>query len=169
MGSLGSTTMNQKLKGALTLFDGKDYEIIFVTGKNYYDEYKNEKVSKNVKIVPYLDNMLNILKKTDLIVSRAGASTIAEITAIGLPSILIPSPYVTNNHQLKNAQALEKENATIIIEEKDFNEKKLVEAIDLILTDKNKYQQLKENAKKLGIVDSATKIYQVIRNLIDEE
>lgn len=169
MGSLGSTTMNQKLKETLTLFNDKEYEVIFVTGKNYYDEYKKEKVASNVKIIPYLDNMLSVLKITDLIVSRAGASTIAEITAIGLPSILIPSPYVTNNHQLKNAQALEKENATIIIEESNFNEQKLVKTIDLILTDKSKYQQLKENSKKLGIVDSATKIYQVIRNLIDEE
>ena len=169
MGSLGSTTMNQKLKETLNLFDNKDYEVLFVTGKGYYDTYKNEKVSSNVKIVPYLNNMLSILKKTDLIVSRAGASTIAEITAIGLPSILIPSPYVTHNHQLKNAEALEKEKATIIIEEKDYNSKKLVDTIDMVLTDKNKYKELKENTKKLGVVDSATKIYNVIKELIDGE
>ena len=169
MGSLGSTTMNQKLKETLNLFDNKDYEVLFVTGKDYYDTYKNEKVSSNVKIVPYLNNMLSILKKTDLIVSRAGASTIAEITAIGLPSILIPSPYVTHNHQLKNAEALEKEKATIIIEEKDYNSKKLVDTIDMVLTDKNKYKELKENTKKLGVVDSATKIYNVIKELIDGE
>ena len=169
MGSLGSTTMNQKLKETLALFNAKNYEVLFITGKNYYDTYKNEKVSSNVKIVPYLDNMLSVLKKTDLIVSRAGASTIAEITAIGLPSILIPSPYVTHNHQLKNAQALEKEKATIIIEEKDYDSKKLVSTIDLVLNDSKKYKELKENTKKLGVVDSATKIYQVIRNLIDGE
>lgn len=167
MGSLGSTTMNLKLRETLKLFNGKDYEVLFVTGKNYYDDYKNERVSKNIKIVPYLDNMLNVLKITDLIVSRAGASTIAEITAIGLPSILIPSPYVTHNHQLKNAQALEKEKATIIIEEKDFDSNKLVDTIDLVLNDKIKYQEMKENTKKLGVVDSSTRIYQVIRRLID--
>lgn len=167
MGSLGSTTMNQKLKETLPLFENKNYEVVFVTGKGYYDEYKKVKTPDNVKMVPNLDNMLEVLKKTDLIVSRAGASTIAEITAIGLPSILIPSPYVTHNHQLKNAQALEKENATIIMEEKEYDSKKLVDTIDSILEDKTKYQTLKENTKKLGVVDSATKIYQVIRNLID--
>ena len=169
MGSLGSTTMNQKLKETISLFNDKDYEVLFITGKNYYDTYKNEKVASNVKIVPYLDNMLSVLKKTDLIVSRAGASTIAEITAIGLPSILIPSPYVTHNHQLKNAEALEKEKATIIMEEKDYDGKKLVETIDSILNDIDKYNSLKENTKKLGVVDSATKIYQVIKKLVDGE
>ena len=167
MGSLGSTTMNQKLKETLPLFENKNYEVVFVTGKGYYDEYKKVKTPDNVKMVPNLDNMLEVLKKTDLIVSRAGASTIAEITAIGLPSILIPSPYVTHNHQLKNAQALEKENATIIMEEKEYDSKKLVDIIDSILEDRTKYRTLKENTKKLGVVDSATKIYQVIRNLID--
>lgn len=169
MGSLGSTTMNQKLRETLSLFNNKDYEVLFITGKNYYDTYKNEKVSSNVKIVPYLDNMLSVLKKTDLIVSRAGASTIAEITAIGLPSILIPSPYVTNNHQLKNAEALEKEKATIIIEEKDYDGKELVRTIDSVLNDTNKYNSLKENTQKLGVVDSATRIYEVIKKLVDGE
>ena len=166
MGSLGSTTMNQKLRETLSLFNNKDYEVLFITGKNYYDTYKNEKVSSNVKIVPYLDNMLSVLKKTDLIVSRAGASTIAEITAIGLPSILIPSPYVTNNHQLKNAEALEREKATIIIEEKDYDGKELVRTIDSVLNDTNKYNSLKENTQKLGVVDSATRIYEVIKKLV---
>ena len=80
MGSLGSTTMNKNLKEALPLFNDKDYEVVFVTGKGYYDEYKNVKHSNNVKIVSYLDNMASVLKNTDLIVSRAGASSIAEIT-----------------------------------------------------------------------------------------
>jgi len=169
MGSLGSTTMNIKLKETLPLFNNKDYEVIFVTGKNYYDLYKDEKVSSNVKIVPYLDNMPSIMKKTDLIVSRAGASTIAEITALGVPSILIPSPYVTHNHQLKNAQALEEKKATVILEEKGYTKEKLVANIDSILNDSKKYQELKENSKKMGVVDSATKIYKTIKQLVDGE
>ncbi|MBE6147000.1 MAG: undecaprenyldiphospho-muramoylpentapeptide beta-N-acetylglucosaminyltransferase [Firmicutes bacterium] len=169
MGSQGSTTMNKKLKESLSSLKNKPYEVIFVTGKGYYDNYKDTKVSSNVKIVPYLDNMLSVLKKTDLIVSRAGASTIAEITAIGLPSILIPSPFVTHNHQLKNALALEEKNATVIIEEKDFTEEKLVNTIDNILNDEVKYKQLKENTYALGIRDSASRIYREIKTLIDGE
>lgn len=169
MGSLGSTTMNNKIKETLPLFNNKEYEVIFITGNNYHDIYKNEKVPTNVKIVSYLDNMASVLKKTDLIVSRAGASTLAEITALGLPSILIPSPYVTHNHQLKNAQSLEDKDAAIIIEEKDYDGKKLVNTIDSILNNKNKYETMKNNCKKLGVTDSATKIYNEIKKLVDGE
>lgn len=167
MGSLGSTTMNQKLKETLPLFKNKDYEVVFVTGKGYYDEYKQVPVSSNVKIVPYLDNMTQVLKKTDLIVSRAGASSIAEITVLGIPNILIPSPYVTHNHQLKNAKSLEEREATVIIEEEKYDKENLVSTIDNIFNDSLVYQKLHNNVSSLGVKDSATKIYQILRNLID--
>ena len=167
MGSLGSTTMNKKLKETLSLFEGKDYEVIFVTGKNYYEEYKKVKVPNNVKIVAYLDNMTQVLKKTDLIVSRAGASSIAEITALGIPNILIPSPYVTHNHQLKNAKSLEERKATVIIEEDKYDKEFLVSTIDQIFMDPKGYQKFHENVSSLGVKDSATKIYQILKSLID--
>lgn len=167
MGSLGSTTMNIKLKETLPLFKNKNYEVVFVTGKNYYDEYKKVKVSDNVKVVPYLDNMAQVLKKTDLIVSRAGASSLAEITALGIPNILIPSPHVTNNHQLKNAKSLEERSATVIIEEDKYDKELLVSNIDKILNDKDLYNKLKNNTKKMGVTDSSSKIYECLRNIID--
>ena len=120
MGSLGSATINQKELEIVPAFKDKKYEVLLVTGERYFADYKNIDVPSNVKVVPFLKNFINVLKKTDLIVSRAGASTIAEVTAIGLPSILVPSPYVTNNHQLKNAQELEQAGASLILEEKDF-------------------------------------------------
>lgn len=169
MGSLGSTTMNIKLKETLPLFDGKDYEVVFVTGKGYYEEYKDIKVSNNVKIVAYLDNMADVIKNTDLIISRAGASSIAEITALGLPSILIPSPYVTHNHQYKNAKVLENANACVIMEEDKFNKEELVSKIDEILNDQKLYNSLKENCSKLGVSNSATKIYELLKDMIDGE
>ena len=169
MGSLGSTTMNRKLKETLPLFKDKDYEVVFVTGKGYYEEYKDVSVSNNVKVVAYLDNMPSVLKNTDLIVSRAGASSIAEITALGIPSILIPSPYVTHNHQYKNAKVLENAKASVIIEEEEFDSNKLVSNIDKILNDKELYLELKNNTSKLGVKDSATKIYEILKNMIDGE
>lgn len=169
MGSLGSTTMNQKLKELLPSLKEKPYEVMIVTGKEYYNNFQEEPIPTNVRIVPYLEEMLCVLKKTDLIVTRAGASTIAEITAIGLPSIMVPSPYVTHNHQLKNAQALEANGATTIIEEKDFNKDTLLQKIDFILNDKAVYEKMKKSAKALGVDDSATRIYKTIRTLIDGE
>ena len=110
--------------------------------------------------------MLNVLKICDLIVTRAGASTISEITAIGLPSILVPSPYVANNHQFYNAMELVDAKASILLEEKDFNDKNLLEKIDLVLNDEKLYNEMHTNALKLGQPSSTEKIYQLIKELV---
>ena len=133
------------------------------------DEYKKiPNIPSNVKIVPYLDDMLSVMKRTDLMVTRAGASTIAEITAIGIPSILIPSPYVTHNHQYKNALVLEKKKAAIIIEEKDLEGNLLIKTIDEVLNDPQKYDIMKKNSENLGIKNSSSKIYEIIKELVNE-
>lgn len=168
MGSLGSMTMNNKLKDILPKFSGKDYQVLFVTGNNYYDDYKSIKI-ENVKIVPYISDMLGVLKFSDLIVSRAGASTIAEITTCKLPSILVPSPYVTNNHQYKNALELEKENACVILKEENFDSEHLIDTIDSILNDKNKYQSMVAGNEKLAVFDSATRVYNEIIKVVKDE
>ena len=169
MGSLGSKTINEKMKEIIPMFESKDYEVLFVTGNAYYDEYKKFESISNVKLVPYLYDMLGVMKNTDLIISRAGASTIAEITTLALPSILIPSPYVTHNHQEKNAQVLEDSGASVVIKEKDLNKDLLLDTIDSILNDSNKYEKMVEANKKLGKTDSASRIYEIIRKLVDGE
>lgn len=163
MGSMGSDTVNSKLKNILYLFNGKDYEVVFVTGKDYYKEYNDIKVSSNVKIFPYIDNLVRLLKKTDILVSRAGASTISEIVALNIPSILIPSPYVADNHQYKNAISLVKEKAVLMLEEKDF-EINLISTIDELINNEKLVNELKENLNKFKIENSATKIYEEIVN-----
>ena len=166
MGSLGSLTMTKKLKELIPGFKNKKYQVVVVTGKGYINDYNDVEVPKNVKIVPFLDNFINILKDTDLIVSRAGASTIAEITAIGLPAILVPSPYVTHNHQYMNAKELADLGACTIVTESEFEKDKLVSEIDKLLNDNEAYWKMCEASRKLGIVDSATKIYEEVRKLI---
>lgn len=168
MGSLGSTTMSDKMKEILPSFASKNYEVLFVTGKNYYEAYQKMKLPNNVKVVGYLDHMPAVMKRADLIVTRAGASTIAEITAIGLPSIMVPSPYVTHNHQMKNAESLKRQGATQIIEEKDFDQEHLLKEIELILEDQKRYHEMRENTKKLGVTDSASKIYQILKEIIED-
>lgn len=168
MGSLGSLTMTKKLKELIPGFKGKNYQVIVVTGKDYFDNYKDVKIADNVKIVPFLDNFINVLKDTDLIVSRAGASTIAEITAIGLPAILVPSPYVTHNHQYMNAKELENLGACTIVSEDEFSKDKIITEVDKILNDGKLYLDMKKASKSLGISDSATRIYKEIRKLIGD-
>ena len=167
MGSLGSATINQKELEIVPAFKDKKYEVLLVTGERYFADYKNIDVPSNVKVVPFLKNFINVLKKTDLIVSRAGASTIAEVTAIGLPSILVPSPYVTNNHQLKNAQELEQAGASLILEEKDFSKERLIPLIDEVLNDDEKYKKMVQCTKKLGVCDSATRVYNEIKKVVE--
>lgn len=168
MGSLGSTTVNNKFKEILSNFKNKDYEVLFVTGKNYYDNFKDIKI-KNVKIVPFLDNMLGVLKFSDLIVSRAGASMISEMTTCGVPSILVPSPYVTANHQFINAKELEDAGASVIIEERNLESDILLKTIDELLNDKEKYKSMVQANKKLGVRTSASKIYEEIKKVIKED
>ena len=151
MRSLGSLTMTKKLKETLPLFKNKDYQVLLITGKDYYDEYKDIKLSSNVKLVPFYNNLLGLMKDADLIVTRSGASTIAEITSIGLPAIMVPSPYVTNNHQYVNAKSLEDDGACIILKEEDFDKNSLVDLLDKTINDKKKLNSMRSALLKRGV------------------
>ncbi|MBR2828282.1 MAG: undecaprenyldiphospho-muramoylpentapeptide beta-N-acetylglucosaminyltransferase, partial [Bacilli bacterium] len=166
MGSLGSTTMTLKIKELIPSFFNKNYQVLLITGKNYFDDYKDIDCPSNVKIVPFMDDLISLLKDTDLIVSRAGASTIAEITAIGLPAILVPSPYVTANHQYKNAKELEENGACVIVEEVNFSKDTILSQIDKLFDHESDYLKMRENSKKLGVMDSSSRIYEEIKKII---
>ena len=167
MGSLGASTINQTLIKTMSLFNNKPYEVMFVTGKDFYEEFKAIKFPKNVKVVPYMENQTRIMKRANIMVSRCGASTLSEIIALELPSILIPSPYVPDNHQYKNAIDLVKKDAAILIEEKDLKGDILVRTIDTLLQDEAHLDLMKQNLKQFHVEGSASKIYQEIKNLID--
>jgi len=120
-----------------------------------------------VKVVPYIEGMPGIMKQTDVMISRAGASTLSEIIALEVPSLLIPSPYVPNNHQYKNAMDLVKEHAALILEEKDFTKEAMVEKVDELLKASNRVE-MKQNLRKLNVTDSAEKIYDCLKEMIGE-
>ena len=169
MGSLGSSKINEYLSNTMKLFNNKDYEIMYVTGKGYYDEVKDIKFPSNVKVVPFIENMTRLMKSTDLIVTRAGASTLSEIIALKIPSILIPSPYVVNNHQYKHAMDLTNSNAAILLEEKDLKGDILVRKVDELLSNKELIKDIKTNLSKFDVKDSATVIYKNIKKLVMEK
>ena len=168
MGSLGSATINESMKDILLGFQEKDYEVLYITGEAYYDDFKKLDVPSNVKLFAKREDLISIMKSADLIVSRAGASIISEIVAIGLPSILVPSPYVTNNHQVKNAEALEKRGACILLPEQDFNKEYLFQEIDSILKDKEKRLSMHHESLKLGKADSASCICSEIESAVKD-
>lgn len=167
MGSLGSATINEKMIHLLPKFEKKNYEVIYVTGNSYYKQVKDMKLPSNVQLLPFVYEMPSLMKITDVMVTRAGASTMSEIMALGIPSIFIPSPYVANNHQYKNASDLVNQKAGCLIEEKDLNEEKLLKQIDELLNDSKKYEEMKKNLLALSVKESSSKIYNVLRKLVD--
>lgn len=168
MGSLGSMSVNKIMKDVLSSFHDKDYQVLYITGESYYDEFKKLKVSDNVKICSKREDLLEIMKVTDLIISRAGATIISEITGIGMASILIPSPYVTNNHQYKNALELKENKACVLLEEKFLTKENLLKEIDTLLNDKEKLIIMKNNCLKFAKTNSATEICEEIEKLVGE-
>ena len=167
MGSLGAGRVSNYMKDELPLFEGKDYEVLFVTGKGSYDKVMENKYPSNVKILPFYEGLPSVMKKTDLMVTRAGASTLSEIIALEVPSIIIPSPFVANNHQYINALDLVKKDAGVMIEEKNLEKGILVKKIDELINDDKKLNDMKNNLSSLQVKDSAYVIYKNLKGLID--
>ncbi|MCM3665723.1 undecaprenyldiphospho-muramoylpentapeptide beta-N-acetylglucosaminyltransferase [Mesobacillus subterraneus] len=168
-GSRGAKPINEAVVKSLTELSGKPYQVLYVTGDVHFEEVQKEVQlvgnPDNVIVKPFIHNMPEVLAGIDLTVSRAGATTLAELTSLGIPSILIPSPYVTDNHQEKNARALSEHGAVRLLLEKDLTGPKLVENIDQILGNEDKLANMKKAAKKLGIPDAAQRLYKLMEEL----
>lgn len=169
-GSRGAMKINQAFIEAFPLFEKRDYQILYASGERYYNELQetlnfSEKKLTNISIQPYIDKMAEVLAASDLMVGRAGATSIAEFTALGLPAILIPSPYVTNDHQTKNAQSLVKSKAVEMIADKELTGMNLVEEIDKIFSDESRQRLMAEASKKEGIPDACERLYNVVKEI----
>ena len=127
------------------------------------------KYPENVKIIPFYEGLPSLMKISDLMVTRAGASTLSEVIALGVPSIIIPSPFVANNHQYINALDLVKKNAAIMIEERDLKEGVLSWKIDEVIFDDSKLSSMKKNLSSLMVKDSADVIYNNLKRIINEK
>ncbi len=165
-GSLGSKVVNEKMLPFLESIGKEKYEVIYVTGKGYYEEYKKNKFPDNVHVVPFIDNLSGLMKDIDLIVTRSGASTVSEIEALELPAIFIPSPYVANNHQYYNAKSILDAKAGLMLEEKDLTPDTLNDLIKAVIDDKKTVELFKKNLRKLAHLDSADIIYNELKKLI---
>lgn len=172
MGSQGSDTMNKLIQEAFIPLKDIDYQIVFVTGPLEYEEFvddiKGKTVPKNIFIESYV-NQAKLMPYTNLIVARAGASTITEIAAFRTPSILIPSPYVANNHQYFNAQALYKKQATVLLEEKDLNLDSFIQTIEKTLNNQALLEDMKENVAVFDTPLVNDNILDVILKVVNHE
>ncbi len=173
-GSQGAQKINEAVIGILINKLNKNYQIIWATGPKQYDIIKEKLEDKNIninnihnaKIVPYIYNMEEIMNVSNVIVARSGAMTITEISNLGKPSILIPLPNVSGNHQLYNAQVLEKIGAAKIILNNDLQDGILNKSIEDIVLNKCKEQEMSENALKVSTKDVEDKIYTEIKKLL---
>ena len=150
------------------------YQVIWAAGPKQYDgikerlEESNISINniKDIKVYPYIYNMEELMNVVDIIVSRSGAMTITEISNLGKPSILVPLPNVSHDHQLYNAKALEKVDAAKIILDNEITGDILNNTIENIIVDENKIRKMGENALKISTTDAVEKIYAEITKLV---
>ena len=171
-GSRGAPAINKAAVEAVESLVESNYQVIIATGSIHYDEIVegigrdlNEETD-NVRIVPYIDNMPQVFQAIDLVVSRSGATTLTELTALGLPSILIPSPYVTNNHQEANARSLVDNEAAIMIRESELTGGLLFRMINDLVGNPSRLQVMSEKARELSTPNAKDDIMKVIESIL---
>lgn len=172
-GSLGAAPLNEAMFDILlkNAENEKYYHIhsVGTNGTEYLEKFEKagfENGKKGtVEVRQYIDNMDICMSAADLVIGRAGASSLSEIEALGKASVLIPSPYVAENHQFHNAMALVNRNAARILEEKDLTSESLNKLIDELLSNKEELKNIENNAKLMSVSDSRERIADIIISL----
>lgn len=175
-GSLGARVINEAVTKLIEeRYGRKDCYFLHATGKagvGMFDVIRNEKnisleENKHIMLREYIDDMHRCMAAADLVICRAGASSLSEIQAMGKPSILVPYPYAAENHQYYNAMELVKNDAAILIEEKDFTGERLISEVDKLLSDRARLTAIGENAKKMAIYDATERIVNCICEIVN--
>lgn len=171
-GSLGARTVNESIIGGLEKLGAAadDVQVVWQTGK-FYDQQCKEALAKsgvkNVTQMPFISNMDMAYRAADLVISRAGASSISELQLLGKPSILVPSPNVAEDHQTKNALALANRDAAIMVTDTEAPEK-LVDAMLATVNDEDKLHSLSANVLRMALLNSAERIVDEVEKIINE-
>ncbi|MBS7252510.1 undecaprenyldiphospho-muramoylpentapeptide beta-N-acetylglucosaminyltransferase [Flavobacterium branchiicola] len=163
-GSLGARRINQLIEKELQNFLSQDVQIIWQCGKLYFEEYKKYN-QPNVKVVDFIERMDFVYAAADVIISRAGASSVSELCIVGKPVIFIPSPNVAEDHQTKNAEAIVDEKGAILLKESQL-ESEFSIVFEALLKDEGKQKQLSDNIKKLAMPKATKDIVAEIVKLI---
>jgi UDP-N-acetylglucosamine--N-acetylmuramyl-(pentapeptide) pyrophosphoryl-undecaprenol N-acetylglucosamine transferase len=166
-GSLGSLVLNQSIAAGVHKLLAEGFQLIWGTGKIYFDRYNelfSEPRAEGLVMLPYIARMDLAYAIADLVVARAGALTISEISLTGKPSILVPSPNVAEDHQNKNAQAMASEGAAVVVADAEANEK-LVAEILAVMADDARLAELSKHSLRMARPNAATEIAEQVIQL----
>ena len=170
-GSLGARKVNQLIEKELPLFDSLNVQIIWQCGKFYFEQYNkyntntNQQPTTNIQVFAFIDRMDLVYAAADFVISRAGASSVSELSIVGKPVIFIPSPNVAEDHQTKNAKSIVDRNGALMLKESELDEKFNTVISDLVANE-NLQKQLSENIKKLAKIHATRDIVDEIVKLI---
>ena len=163
-GSLGSREINKAIYSIKEYFRYINLQVIWQCGKLYYNEYKQKDISYDIKLYDFLDKIDLAYSVADFIVSRAGASSVSELSIVGKPVIFIPSPNVAENHQLENSLAIVKNEGALLIEEKNIEDlKKMISELN---SSSNLRNKLSKNIKKTAYINATNDIVDEIKKLL---
>lgn len=174
-GSLGASGMNQQMVDFFALEAAKEpFHHIHAAGSGNLTALKHALKERGVvlsehpalDVREYIYDMARVCRAADLVICRAGASTISELTALGVPALMVPSPYVTNNHQEKNARALEESGGAVVLLERECSGQALFQAASGILRDEERRAEMERSMLSLGIRDAGERIWQTVLEII---
>jgi UDP-N-acetylglucosamine--N-acetylmuramyl-(pentapeptide) pyrophosphoryl-undecaprenol N-acetylglucosamine transferase len=169
MGSRGSETVNHVMTQLIPRFAARpDWQLLFATGSAHHDKVMSglSGIPKNVKVLPFIHDMPSILPMADAVITRAGGATLAEICSLGLASILIPSPYVTANHQEENARRLVEKGAAVMLKESELSPSRLWEEL-LRLLDTNSGENIRKRAKDIATPDAVDRLAKIVEQTLN--
>ena len=163
-GSLGARRVNQLIEKELPNMLSQNVQVIWQCGKLYLEDYKKYN-SANVQVVAFIERMDLVYAAADIVISRAGASSVSELCIVGKPVIFIPSPNVAEDHQTKNAQAIVDKKGALMLKESELDSQFSL-VFEVLLKDQGKQNQLSENIKLLAMPEATTQIVDEIFKLI---
>ncbi|PWG04104.1 undecaprenyldiphospho-muramoylpentapeptide beta-N-acetylglucosaminyltransferase [Polaribacter aquimarinus] len=163
-GSLGARKINQLVENNLDFFANQEVQVIWQCGKFYIDDYKKYDSLKHIQVRQFLNRMDLAYAAADIIISRAGASSVSELCIVGKPVIFIPSPNVAEDHQTKNAKSIAEQHAAILLRESELDTFPIV--FETLLKDKGKQEHLSENIHELALPGATTAIVNEVEKLL---
>ncbi len=163
-GSLGARKINQLVEKNLEFFKNQQVQVIWQCGSMYYNEYKKYNIRENIQVHQYLNRMDFAYAASDIIISRAGASSVSELCIVGKPVIFIPSPNVAEDHQTKNAKSIADQHGAILLNENELDTFPII--FETLLKDKGKQEHLSENIHELALPGATTAIVNQIELLL---